>query len=85
MKAHASKHKAMNYVRMNEKEKELEREVDKLLRKAESTDADKDKRYGKGIRGDELPEELKFRERRLAKIREAKKAIEERVAKETEP
>jgi len=85
MKANASKHKAMSYGRMNEKEKQLEQEVNELLRKAESVDAEEDKRYGKGIRGDELPEELRFREKRLAKIREAKKALEERVAKEAEP
>jgi len=83
MKANASKHKAMSYGRMHEKEKELEHEVEALLRKAESVDAEEDQRYGKGIRGDELPEELQFREKRLAKIREAKKALEERVAKET--
>ena len=82
IKANASKHKAMSYGRMNEKERELQRQVDELLRKAESVDAEEDKRYGKGIRGDELPEELKFREKRLATIRQAKKALEERIAKE---
>jgi transposase len=85
MRANASKHKAMSYGRMNEKEKELQRQVEALLRKAESIDAEEDERYGKGIRGDELPEELQFREKRLAKIREAKKTLEERVAEETEP
>jgi transposase len=85
IKANASKHKAMSYGRMHEKEKELERQVEELLRKAESVDAEEDKRYGKGVRGDELPEELKFREKRLARIRQAKKALEERVAKEAEP
>src|SRR5208337_4221184 len=85
MKANASKHKAMSYGRMNEKEKELECAVNELLRKAESVDAEEDKRYGKGICGDELPEELQFRETRLAKIRQAKKALEERIAKEAEP
>ena len=83
MKANASKHKAMSYGRMQDKEKELEHEVEELLRKAESVDAEEDRRYGKA-RGDELPEELQFREKRLARIREAKKALEERVAKETE-
>jgi transposase len=83
MKANASKHKAMSYGRMGEREKELEHEVEELLRKAESVDAEEDRRYGKA-RGDELPEELKFREKRLAKIREAKKALEDRIAKETE-
>ena len=85
IKANASKHKAMSYGRMHEKEKELQRQVEELLRKAESVDAEEDKRYGKGIRGDELPEELQFREKRLARIRQAKKALEERVAREAEP
>lgn len=85
IKANASKHKAMSYGRMQEKEKELERAVNELLRKAESVDAEEDKRYGKGIRGDELPEELRFREKRLVTIRQAKKALEERIAKEAEP
>ena len=37
-------------------------------------DDDEDRRYGKDKRGDELPEELAFRESRLRKIREAKAA-----------
>jgi transposase len=85
IKANASKHKAMSYGRMHEKEKELQRQVEELLRKAESVDAEEDKRYGRGIRGDELPEELRFREKRLATIRQAKKTLEERIAKEAEP
>jgi transposase len=84
MKASASKHKAMSYGRMAEKEKELEIEVEKLLRKAESVDAEEDARYGKGVKGDDIPEELKFRKTRLDKIRQAKKALEERVRKERE-
>ncbi len=84
MKANASKHKAMSYGRMTEKEKELEQEVEKLLRKAESVDAEEDATYGKGVKGDDIPEELKFRKTRLEKIRQAKKALEERVKKERE-
>lgn len=84
MKANASKHKAMSYARITEKEKELAEEVEKMLRKAESVDAEEDARYGKGVRGDELPEEFKIRQKRLTKIREATKALEERVKKETE-
>jgi primosomal protein N'' len=57
--------------------------VEKLIRKAESVDTEEDAKYGKGVRGDELPEELKFRETRLKKRREATKALEDRVRKET--
>ena len=76
VKANASKHKAMSYARMAAKEAELEREVAELLRQAEEMDAREDGLYGKDKRGDELPKELEFREKRLATIREAKRALE---------
>lgn len=77
LKANASKHKAMSYGRMEEKEKQLQEEVEKLLAQAAQTDADEDAEYGKGKRGDELPEELARRESRLKKIAAAKAALEE--------
>lgn len=79
VKANASKHKAMSYGRMCETEKKLEEEVARLLAKAESTDAADDEQYGKGLRGDELPAELARRKTRLAKIREAKQALEQQA------
>lgn len=81
IKANASKHKAMSYDRMNETEQRLQREVEELLRRAAEVDEAEDAQYGKGKRGDELPEELVRRESRLKKIREAKAALE-REAKE---
>jgi transposase len=77
LKANASKHKAMSYERMEEKEKQLQAEVDKLLAQAAQTDAEEDAQYGKGKRGDELPEELARRESRLKKIAAAKAALEQ--------
>ncbi len=77
LKANASKHKAMSYDRMIEKEKQLREEVEKLLARAAQTDAEEDARYGKGQRGDELPVELARRESRLKKIAEAKAALEQ--------
>lgn len=77
LKANASKHKAMSYGRMEEKEKQLREEVEKLLAQAAQTDADEDAKYGKGKRGDELPEELARRESRLKKIAAAKAALEQ--------
>lgn len=76
MRANASKHKAMSYERMDEKEKELEQEILRLLAEAQAIDAEEDKAYGKNKRGDELPEELMRRESRLQKIRAAKQALE---------
>ena len=79
VKANASKHKAMSYGRMEETEKRLREEVRKLLKQAEAADEEEDKRYGRERRGDELPEELQRRETRIARIQEAKKALEERA------
>ena len=60
---------------MKEKEAQLAAEVAELLRRAEEVDEEEDRRYGRDKRGDELPEELSFREGRLRKIREAKAAL----------
>jgi len=79
IKANASKHKAMSYDRMLEKEKTLKAEVKELLAQAEAADAEEDARHGKNRRGDELPAELKRREDRIRKIREAKRVVEERA------
>lgn len=76
VKANASKHKAMSYARMQEKEKELAKKVQEWFDEAEAIDEEEDRLYGPDKRGDELPEELRFRKRRLEKIREAKKELE---------
>src|SRR6266436_3906555 len=79
VKANASKHKAMSYGRMEETEKRLQKEVEDLLKQAEAADEEEDQRYGRDRRGDELPEELQRRETRIARIQEAKRALEERA------
>jgi hypothetical protein len=84
VKANASKHKAMSYGRMGETEKRLREEVRRLLKQAEATDEEEDKRYGRERQGEELPEELQRRETRIARIQEAKKALEERARAKAE-
>ena len=81
LKANASKHKAMSYGRMKEKQQQLSEEVKGLLAQAEAADEEEDRRHG-SKRGDELPEELRRRQTRLAKIKLAKKVIAQR-ARET--
>ena len=71
LKANASRHKAMSYARMTEREAQLAAEVRAILDEAEAVDQAEDARYG-DARGDELPEELRRRETRLTRIREAK-------------
>jgi transposase len=79
--ANASRQQSRRYERLSEKEKALDDEVQRLLKEAAATDAEEDAKWGKGKRGDELPEELATAERQLAKIRAAKQELE-REAKE---
>ena len=77
VRANASKHKAMSYGRMEKSVVELEGEVKRLLAEAEGTDTAEDNRYGRGRQDEALPEELRFKQSRLAKIKEAKEALEQ--------
>lgn len=82
VKANASKHKAMSYDRMRDKQRQLRDEVTQLLAQAEAADAADDAEYGADRRGDELPAELQRRESRLQRIREAKRVLEARAKAE---
>ena len=84
VRANASKHKAMSYGRMEKKARELEEEVALLLSEAEAVDAQEDAVYGKGKRGDELPEELRYKQSRLMKIKEAMQALEQEAQERRE-
>jgi transposase len=75
IKANASKHKAMSYARMKQREAELKAEVDRWLDAAEAADAEEDRLYG-DKRGDELPDWVADKQKRLEKIRAAKAALE---------
>jgi len=82
VKANASKHKAMSYGRMREKQQQLRHEVNQLLAQADAADAADEAEYGADRRGDELPAELQRRESRLKRIQEAKRALETRAKEE---
>lgn len=76
-KANTSKHKAMSYGRLKAKEKELTEEIEALLAKANRCDEEEDEEYHDKT-GHEIPEELKIKQQRLAKIKAAKEAVEKR-------
>jgi len=84
VKANASRHKAMSYEYMQKQEERLEQEIAALLAQAESADTAADQKYGQTARGDELPDELARRESRLAKIQEAKQALETKALARSE-
>ena len=75
--ASASKHKAMSYGRMVEEAARLQQEVEQMLHRAAEEDAAEDAKFGRENPGSWLPEELRRRADRLAKIREAKAALEQ--------
>lgn len=76
VKANASKHKAMSYERMKKTEKELAAEVARWFAEAEAVDEAEDREYGEDKRGDELPEWVKDKAKRLKVIRAAKAELE---------
>jgi transposase len=93
IKASASKHKSLSYARLKDAEQELAAEVARLLKEAQRIDEEEDELYGPGQRGDELPEEMRDRETRLAKIKgliaemekEAQAAAEREQAEKEKP
>jgi len=73
IKANASKHKALSWAHANKLEIQLQAEVEELLRLAEEADT-------RSLPEEmDIPEELKRREHRLAKIAQAKAEIEARA------
>jgi len=76
-KANTSKHKAMSYGHLKEKEQALSAEIADLTEKANRCDQDEDNAY-RDKTGYEIPEDLKFKQDRLANIKAAKKALEQR-------
>jgi transposase len=76
IKANASKHKAMSYARMQKAEAALAAEVAGWLKAADAADRNDDAAVGVDRRGDEMPDWVADKQKRLAKIREAKAALE---------
>jgi transposase len=75
--ANTSKYKAASYKRLNNNYKKLEHEIEDLLKKADNTDRDEDSIYHNGT-GYSIPEDIKIKKKRLARIKRVKKALEER-------
>jgi hypothetical protein len=87
LRANASKHKAMSYARLVDKEQAVEAEiaaveakVTEILADAEAVDAAEDDRYGVDGKHADLPGELGRREARLARLQAARAQIEAEAA-----
>ena len=75
IKANASKHKAMSYAHMKKREAELAAEVDRSLEAAEAAHVEEDRLYGHK-RGDEMPDWVADKQKRLEKIRSSQAELE---------
>lgn len=84
VQANASKHKAMSYARMCAEERRLEEIVGDWMRKAGEIDDAEDDLFGADKSGDEMPDWMKSKASRLAKIREAKAELEKEAKAEKE-
>src|SRR5215210_2024837 len=76
LKANTSKHKAMSYGRMRQREAQLRDEIARLIEQAEAQDTAEDQEYGLDSDGYSVGEELARREARLAKIEAAREHLE---------
>src|SRR6266536_735061 len=76
LKANTSKHKAMSYGRMRQREAQLKEEIARLVEQAEAQDTAEDQEYGVDSDGYSVAEELARREARLAKIQAARERLE---------
>jgi transposase len=76
IRANANKHKSMSYGGMKKREAELAAEIQGWFEKADREDREEDEQYGADRRGDELPEWVADKQKRLEKIRQAKAELE---------
>jgi hypothetical protein len=78
VKANASIDKNRTYKHLSKEEEQLYRAIEEMLRKAQQTDNEEDRIYGKDNRGDELPPGFRKRKERLQRIEKAKKELEQK-------
>jgi transposase len=76
LRANASKHKAMSYGRMQQEEPKLAAEVKAWMDRAQAADDADDAEHGADRRGDEMPDWMANKQRRLERIRAAKAQLE---------
>jgi len=58
----------------------LEQEIEKMLSEASAKDAQEDKAFGAGKRGDEMPEDLRDRNSRINRLKACKKRLDQERA-----
>lgn len=74
--ANASTHRSATHQQLSEREQHWKAVIARLLVQAEKTDEREDQQFGRGERGDSLPEELAHAQSRLTRIQQAKAELE---------
>jgi len=82
IKANASTRRSVGYKKLVEREEYWRNLVADLLRKAQQTDDEEDRRFGPGQPADAVPEELAQAKQRLERIRQAKAELEREAQEE---
>lgn len=84
IRASAAMSKRLTKKQLYDEENRLKALVKQILQEAEDTDRAEDELYGKGKRGDELPEHLRTQEGRLKALREAQETLAKESKKKLE-
>ena len=82
--ANASTHRSVTHQQLREREQHWKAVIARLLIEAEKTDAREDQQFGRGQRGDSLPEELAHAHSRLTRIQQAKAELEREAQQKLE-
>lgn len=75
IKANASKEQFYTRDSLDKEEQAIKQKMDELLRRAQDTDDEEDRKFGPDNPGDGVPEEIRDRKARLDKIKTAKRAL----------
>jgi len=84
VKANASKHAAMSYARRKEAEPELAKLIEEWMEASRRGDEEDDDEHGPGKRGDEIPDWMREKIKRLARMRASMSRMEEEARQEAE-
>ncbi|MCX9010921.1 MAG: IS1182 family transposase [Candidatus Methanoperedens sp.] len=82
IKASADRDRTYDRERFILEEQVIQDKIKELLDVAQKVDDEEDRIFGPSLRGDELPESVRSRKKRLEKLQEAKKDLEQRSLKE---
>lgn len=82
IKASANRDRTYDRERFILEEQAIQEKIKELLDVAQKVDDEEDRIFGPHLRGDEMPENVRSRQKRLEKIKEAKKKLEKESLKE---